>query len=155
MRKRGKQFNRNYQRDPEAWIRAVSMQHGMTRDQLDDLGKAIHTGILRMRNGLGLEEDFWTFAAMANVSLILCERDVGAEHIGIVYAVQEALMEIKARHQRTGKWGFSGPEMQAISDGATLHEQQIASVPRVACRDALLEARRRAAQGHVLERVPA
>ena len=131
------------------------MQHGMTRDQLDDLGKAIHTGILRMRNGLGIEDDFWTFAAMANVSLILCERDVGPEYIDVVYTLQDALMEIKARHERTGKWGFSGSEMQAINRGAELHEQQIANVPRAECRDALFEARRRAAQGHILERVPA
>lgn len=155
MRKRGKNYAGKWQRNPLAWQNAIAMQHGMTRNQLDDLGQAIHTGILRMRTGHGLEDDWYVFAAMANVSLILCERDVGSERIGIVYAVQDALMEIKARHERTGKWGFSGPEMQAINDAATLHEQQIANVPRAACRDALLEARRRAAQGHILERVPA
>lgn len=155
MRKRGKGFNGKRQRNPLAWQNAIAMQHGLTQGQRDDLGLAIHTGIERMRNGIGLEEDFWTFAAMANVSLILCERGVGAERLLVVYAVQEALLDIKARHERSGKWGFSGPEMLAINEAAGLHEAQIAGVPRVECRDALLEARRRAAKGLVLERVAA
>lgn len=157
MRKRGKHFpgKGTGGGNPHAWQHAINMQHGMTKDQLDDLGKAIHHGIERMRLGHGIEEDFWTFAAMANVSLILCERGVGEEYLPIVFALQDALMEIKARHARTGKWGFSGPEMQAIGDGATLHEQQIANVPRGACRDALFEARRRAARGDILQRVAA
>lgn len=153
MRKRAKRRTR-YVADPLAWQNAIRMQHGLTKDQRYDLGKAIHTGILRMRTGHGLEEDWYVFAAMANVSLILCERDVGGEHLPIVYAAQDALMEIKARHQRVGKWGCAGPELKAIEDCAQLHEQQIANVPRVECRAALFEARRRAAQGHVLERVP-
>jgi hypothetical protein len=154
MRKRGKRKSR-WTADPTAWQRAIGMQHEMDDDQLRALGLAIHTGIERMRNGIGLEEDYYTFAAMANVSLILCERGVGADHLGIVYALQEALLAILDRQRRTGKWGFSGPEMQAINDGATLHEKQIAAVPRGACRDALFEARRRAARGDVLQRVAA
>lgn len=153
MRKRGRSFTRRV--DPNAAFHAVAMQHGLDVTQQNDLGVALRVSLEALRIGRGTEQEFHTLAAAVNVSLILCERDVGAEHIGIVYAVQEALMEIKARHARTGKWGFSGPEMQAINDAATLHEQQIASVPRVACRDALFEARRRAAQGHILERVPA
>lgn len=155
MKKRGKHYKGKGNTDPRAWQHAIAMQHGMTRDQLDDLGFAIHEGIERMRNGLGLAEDYWTLAAMANVSLILCERDVGAEHMHIIYAAQHALMSIMERHKRTGKWGFSGSEMQAINTAAQLHEQQIANVPRITCRGALFEARRRAVQGHILEVVPA
>jgi hypothetical protein len=156
MRKRGKHFHgKGSGGNRLAWQNAINMQHGLTHDQRGDLGLAIHTGIVRMRNGIGLEEDFWTFAAMANVSLILCERGVGGDLIGDVFALQDALMEIKARHERTGKWGFSGAEMQAINLGARIHEKQIAVVPRVECREALFEARRRAARGDVLMRVPA
>lgn len=154
MRKKCKRKSR-WTADPLAWQRALSMQHGLTKDQSEDLGLAIHTGVVRMRNGIGLEEDFYTFAAMANVSLILCERGVGAEYLDIVYTVQEALIAILERHRRTGKWGFSGPEMLAINDAAKLHEQQIAVVTRGECRDALFEARRRAARGDVLNVVAA
>lgn len=156
MKKRGKHFaGKGSGGDRLAWQHAIGMQHGLTQDQRGDLGLAIHTGIERMRNGIGLEDDYYTFAAMANVSLILCERQIGGEHLGIVYAVQEALIAILQRQQRTGKWGFSGPEMQAINDAAQLHEQQIAAVPRVECRAALFEARRRAARGDVLKVVTA
>lgn len=155
LRKRGRNFAGKYRRDPGAWLQAINMQHGMADDQLRDLGMAIHTSIERLRLGLGEEIDFHTMAAMFNVSLVLCERGVGPEGMGCVQAAQDALVEILERNRRTGKWGFSGPEMQAINDCAHLHEQQIALVPRRECRDAMLEVRRRAARGDVLNRVAA
>ncbi|MDT3708138.1 MAG: hypothetical protein ROZ09_15050 [Thiobacillus sp.] len=148
MRKHSKY--RPYRVDPTAWQRALSMQHEMDDDQLLDLGLAIHNSIERMRLGMGVELDFHTIAALVNVSLVLCERGVGPEGMGCVQAAQDALVEILERQRRTGKWGFSGPEMQAINDCAHLHEQQIAIVPRRECRDAMLEVRRRVDRGEVL-----
>jgi hypothetical protein len=153
MRKRSKY--RPYRVDPTAGMQAIAMQKNMAGDQLLDLGLAIHNSIERMRLGMGVELDFHTIAALVNVSLVLCERGVGTEGMGCVQAAQDALVEILERQRRTGKWGFSGPEMQAINDCAHLHEQQIAIVSRRECRDAMLEVRRRAARGDVLNRVAA
>lgn len=155
MRKRGRHFAGKGRCDPGAWLRAVGMQQPLTDDQLRDLGVAVHMSIERMRLGMGIELDFHTLAAAVNVSLILCERGVGAEHLPIVYAAQDALIEILGRNRRTGKWGCSGGNLQALNEAVKLHEAQIASVARVECRDALLEARRRAARGQVLNEVAA
>src|SRR5512139_1990101 len=148
MRKRSKY--RPYRVDPTAGMHAIAMQKNMAGDQLLDLGLAIHNSIERMRLGMGVELDFHTIAALVNVSLVLCERGVGGDGMGCVQAAQDALVEILQRQRRTGKWGFSGPEMQAINDCAHLHEQQIAIVSRRECRDAMLEVRRRVDRGEVL-----
>lgn len=153
MRKRGKHFVRRV--DPGAGLHAIAMQHGMAADQLLDLGMAIHTSIERMRTGLGIEQDFHTLAAMVNVSLILCERDIGGEYLGLVQVAQDALIDALERGRRTGRWGFSGSGLQSINAAAELHEQQIAIVPRADCRDAMMECQRRMLRGDVLNRVDA
>ena len=153
MRKRSKY--RPYRVDAGAGMHAIAMQHNMADDQLLDLGMAIHTSIERMRLGMGIEVDFHTLAAMVNVSLILCERGVGNEFEQVVKDAQDALIEILQRNRRTGKWAFSGSGLQAINAAAQLHEQQIALVPRAACRDAMIECRRRMQRGEVLNTVAA
>lgn len=153
MRKRCRR--RHYPVNPAAWQQTVDMQHRMTDDQLRDLGFAVHLAIERMRLGCSLEEDFGALAAAANVSLILCERGVAADQIDLVKRGQDALVFAAERNRRLGKWGFSGPEMQAVNAVIALHEQQIAAVPRALCRDAMREAIRRADRGDVLSAVAA
>lgn len=149
MKKRSKYRARPV--DPAAWQRAIALQQPIEQDSLQTLGFGVHMAIERLRTGCPVEDDFYALAVAANVSLILCERDVGPEHIDAIKAGQDALMGMLHRHRRTGRWGFSGPEMQAINVMVAIHEAQIASVPRVTCRDALYEARRRAERGEVLE----
>lgn len=148
MRKRGKRFARRV--DPGAALHTIAMQHGMADDQLRDLGLAVHAAIERMRIGHGIEQDFHTLAAAVNVSLILCERGVGAEHLGTVTAAQDALVRVWARGNETRRWAFDGSGLQAVNAAVALHEQQIAAVPRTECRDAMLECRRRVVRGDVL-----
>ncbi len=153
MRKRSKY--RPYRVDRSAWAHCVGMQQQLTDDQRTDLGMAVHTSIERLRIGAGIELDWHTLAAAANVSLVMCERGVGAEYLDDIKSAQDALVEILERQRRTGKWAFHGAGYVALARAVEIHEAQLAAVSRDGARAAMLEVRRRVDSGHVLNEVPA
>lgn len=153
MRKRC--HRRPYQVDRSAWAHALGMQQRLADDQLTDLGMAVHTSIERIRIGEPLEQDWHTLAAACNVSLVLCERGVGAEYLDDIKAAQDALVEILQRQRRTGRWAFHGAGYVAVSRAVEIHEAQLGAITRDSARAAMLEVRRRVDRGEVLNEVPA
>lgn len=157
MRKRGKGFQgkgsgRVYR---AAWLQAIGMQQPLTQDQIDDLGLAVHLAVERLRIGQPIEGDWHTLAAAVNVSLVLCERGVGAEYLPDIIKAQDALLRVWGRFGTTGQWGFDGPAYKALTRAVAIHEAQAAAITRDGARAAMLEVRRRAARGEVLNRVAA
>lgn len=152
MRKRSNY--RPYRVDRSAWAHALGMQQQLTDSQLTDLGMAVHISIERIRTGGGIELDWHTLAAAANVSLVLCERGVGAEYLDEIKTSQDALIEIMERHRRTGRWAFHGAGYVALARAAEIHEAQIAAITRDGARAAMMEVRRRVDRGEVLNEVP-
>lgn len=155
MRKRGKNFKGKGRRDPGAWLQAIGMQQPLTQEQRDDLGLAVHLAIERLRIGQPIEGDWHTLAAATNVSMVLCERGVGAEYLPDIIAAQDALLRVWERKQRTGTWGFDGPAYKALARAVEIHEAHAGAITRDGARAAMLEVRRRAARGEVLNGVPA
>lgn len=152
MRKRSKY--RPYRVDRSAWAHALGMQQQLTDDQLTDLGMAVHVCIERLRTGHGIELDWHTLAAAVNVSLVLCEKEIGGEHLDAIKTAQDALIEILERQRRTGRWVFSGAGYVAITNAIAIHEVQLANITRDSARAAMLEVRRRVERGEVLNQVP-
>lgn len=152
MRKRGAQFKRKLSH--AACLQAIAMQHPLADDQLTDLGMAVHVCIERMRTGHGIELDWHTLAAAVNVSLVLCERGIGPEHLDAIKTAMDALVEILERHRRTGRWAFHGSGYTALTHAIHIHEAQIASITRDSARAAMLEVRKRVDRGEVLNRAP-
>lgn len=155
MRKRGAHFKNKGRIDPGAWLQAIGMQQPLTQDQIDDLGLAVHLAIERLRTGNPIEGDWHTLAAAVNVSMVLCERGVGAEYLPDILAAQDALLRIFDRHATTGRWVFDGPAYTALTRAVEIHEAHAAAITRDGARAAMLEVRRRAARGEVLNRVAA
>lgn len=150
MRKRSKY--RPYRTDRSAWAHALGMQQQLTDDQLTDLGFAVHACIERLRTGHGIELDWHTLAAAVNVSLVLCERGVGPEHLDAIKTAQDALIEILERHRKTGRWAFHGSGYVALARAVQIHEAQLANITRDSARAAMLEVRKRVERGEVLNR---
>lgn len=148
MRKRS--AYRPYRADRSAWAHAIGMQQQLTDDQLTDLGVAVRIGIENMRTGKGIERDWHTLAAAVNVSLVLCERGIGYDHLEDVKTAQDALLDILDRHRRTGCWAFNGSGYVALARAVDIHEAQLAAITRDSARAAMLEVRRRVERGEVL-----
>lgn len=157
MKKRGKHFNGkgSVRVDRGAWMQAIGMQQPLTQDQVDDLGLAVHLAVERLRIGQLIEGDWHTLAAAVNVSMVLCEKGVGPEYLGDIIKAQDALLRIFDRHAATGRWAFDGPAYTALTRAVEIHEAHAGAITRDGARAAMLEVRRRAARGEVLNRVPA
>lgn len=149
MRKRSRAARRPA--DAGAFLRAIGLQHGLDAAQQADLTLGVRAALLAMTRGAGAEHHAWTLASAANVALVLAEGGAGLEFQDDIIAAQEALVRTIARGQRSGRWGFDGAALAAVSRGLDVYEAQLAAVPRVAARDAVREVERRVRQGHVFE----
>ena len=94
-----------------------------------------HDALERFRLGQYEEGDFDTLACRLNVGLLLC--DIKApDYKPVGEAACRALMSVRDRHKRLGKWGLSGLELQAIRDGLDVMDQLENQLPRHVIFDA-------------------
>ena len=149
MRKRGAHFTRRI--DPCAGMHAIGMQHRLDTTQQADLGIALRVSLEAIRTGQADEQAFHTIAACINVSLVLCERGVAADHLPAIKAAQDGLLRMLKRGRDTGRWVFDGPGMQAVVHGIALHEAQLDIVTRKEAADAMREVMRRIDRGDVFD----
>ncbi|MET3232246.1 UNVERIFIED_ORG: hypothetical protein ABIC54_004451 [Burkholderia sp. 1263] len=118
----------------------------LTDDQQRDLGLAYHIAFENMLKRGG-EEDWYVLAGSLNVALVLAEKGYGEEFIPEIKAAMEALMSAKYRADRTGKWAFDGPGIQAMRTALELHDQQCALATRAEIKTVLQAIVKRANEG--------
>ena len=149
MRKRGAQFSRRI--DPTAGLHAIAMLHPLDASQKTDESLALRANLEALRTGHGAESAFHTITAAVNVSMVLCERGKGAEHLTDIIRAQDHLMRLWQRAQEKGRWLFDGGGWQHVKHAIDIHEAQLANVTRREASDALHEVIRRINQGLVFE----
>lgn len=106
-----------------------------------------------IRVGQGNGEHVNHLALATNISLLLCEMDIGGDWIDKVREAQDALVTLTARHRRIGRYVLSGPELQRMNTLLDLHDAQLTGdtcTEGVMVR-ALAEIRRRVEDGNVVE----
>lgn len=149
MKKRGARFQRRI--DPCAGLQAIAMQHRLDPVQQSDLGVALRVNLEALRTGRADEAAFHTIAAAINVSMVLCERDVGADYLPAIKRAQEGLLRLWTRAKQTGRWVFDGSGWHDTAHAIDLHEAQLAVVSRKAASEAMREVMRRIHQGNTFE----
>lgn len=149
MRKRGARFQRRL--DPRAGLQAIAMQHPLDTTQKADLGVALRVSLEALRTGRATEQEFHTLAAAVNVSLVLCERNIGAEYLPVIKDAQQGLLRLWQRGKATGRWLMDGPGLNHAMQAIDLHEAQLATVSRKEAADAMVEVKRRVVRGDVFE----
>jgi hypothetical protein len=120
-----------------------NLGRGLGREQLLDLCMWARTAIDALRLGEGCEDHAGVLTEVANLSMLFCERGLGAEYKPLTRQAQEALLSIKARVTRRERereerrargeavderpipWVGSGPELVVLTDVVELHEQQL------------------------------
>lgn len=141
--------------DPDRWLRRTIAVHDarveaapLTSNQQRDLGLAYHLSFEQMLNG-GSETAWHSLAATLNVSLILCERGIGAEFENEIKAAMRALMRARYRQQSTGSWALDGDGLTAMRKALAIHDAQIEIAERGEIRAAINEVYRRVESGDV------
>lgn len=149
MRKRGAHFQRRI--DPHAGLHAIAMNRPLDDSQKTDESIALRVSLEALRTGMADESAFHTITAAINVSLVLCERGVGADYLPSIKQAQDALLRVWTRSEKSGRWLFDGPGWQRVLHAVDLHEAQLASISRREASEAMREVIRRIHQGHVFE----
>lgn len=103
---------------------------GNSKEMTTDLQLPGHIFIEAMKSGHGQEEMGHSLAAMLNIGARLSEHQ-SQEVQEAMSAALDAAQSMMDRGNRTGKWGLSGNEMKAISEGVDLtNEMYSASMRR-------------------------
>jgi hypothetical protein len=98
----------------------------LSMEQARDLALGYHGALSAFRDGTANAYQANTLSAAANITVLLIEGGLG-DDMALAKAGQAAVVSAMERHARTGKWGFSGPEMQAVADLLAYHDAQLAS----------------------------
>lgn len=133
-------------RDPMA---CVTRRMPLADDQTRDLGLAYHLALQALLNGNGTEQTWSTLACSINIALLLAENGIEASAIPAIKLAQEALLRVRDRAQRTGKWAFDGDGIRVTLAAVNIHDEQISLATRKQVTDALNEVHRRIDDGEV------
>lgn len=115
---------RRWQKDPSAMYRVMSMQQPFTQSEQIKLNLPVREALQSMRDGTGTDVHWNTLAAITNVCLLRGER-IAPEVVDVAKDSQMAVLSIKARFDRTGKWGVSHDDLVQLEACIDLHEQLI------------------------------
>ncbi|MBS0414388.1 MAG: hypothetical protein JSR68_08445 [Proteobacteria bacterium] len=90
----------------------------------------LHECLDALQRGSADTELFERLACSMNTALVLAER-IGAVAVDVMLAAQAAMLDCRARFERLGRFGFTGPGLQAMADALALYRQIVQlSTPR-------------------------
>ena len=111
-----------------------------------------HLALAAFDSGDGDDGHYGALANVTNIGAILAANGIGAEAADIFADAQRALMRVRARFNKIGRYGFAGPERTLLCDALANHELQLidSHLKVEQLRDALHEAAARIANKDVL-----
>ena len=116
---------------------AIAMCHArgenastLTGDQITDLGVAYWLSFENLRTGDANEEAWSCLACALNVGMILCEKDIGAEHVDALVTALDGAFRAKTRSAKTGNFRLDGDALRDIEHALQIHDQQMAIAKR-------------------------
>lgn len=130
--------------DPMA---CVTRRMPLADDQTRDIGIAYHISLQAMLQGHGTEQSWSTLACSLNIALLLSEYGIEAAALPTIKLAQEALLRVRERAGRSGKWAFDGEGIRIILAAVNIHDEQISRATRGQVVAALVEVNRRVTEG--------
>lgn len=101
-----------------------------TRQELDQIRAKEYAALDEMIHGRGTLDHWQTLTELLNVAEMMTSQGIGVEVLGACQKAQEALIKAGQRFEKTGKFGFDGPGIQAIRDLIEYADLQQASISR-------------------------
>jgi hypothetical protein len=114
--------NNTRARNPTAWAAAIANSQPTPAADVTRIMVSARMSYERLKQGDAPASDFERLAAVLNVGLIRGES-IGAEVVEAMKLAMEAILECHSLHQRHGRWGFTGPGIQAMNEALELYEQ--------------------------------
>jgi hypothetical protein len=136
--------------DARSLPRLMARLEPFTASELLELQLPVHSAFEALRTGQGHEDDYHTLAAAVNTALIRSEA-IDPLCVETCQRAQAALLAMRARFDRTGRWGVDHASLQDLPPALDLHDQLLAMSTPKQMADALSETLRRMHAGHVFQ----
>lgn len=86
-----------------------------------------HGALDNLVHGRGTKADWQDLAEALNMTLLLCEQGVGAEHLAFAQEAMQVMFPLRDRFHRCGSMVPTGPERKTLILALDLHDQQLES----------------------------
>jgi hypothetical protein len=114
--------NNTRSRNPTAWAATIANSQPTPAADVTRIMVSVRMSYERLKQGDAPVSDFERLAAVLNVGLIRGEA-IGSQVVEAMKLAMEAILECHRLHQRHGRWGFTGPGIQAMNEALEFYEQ--------------------------------
>ena len=147
-----KQNNRRrWQKDPASIYRVMARLQPFTTPEQDRINLPVRESMQSLRDGTATDLDWDRLAAITNVCVLRGEQ-IDPLVLDVAKDGQQAILDVLARYERTGKWGVSHADMVRLDTCIDLHEQLVALSTPEQMVQSMRETIARCNQGEVLQR---
>ena len=108
--------------DPHSVYRVLNRTEPLREEERAQLLVPVRLSFEKMRSGTGTEHDFDTLAATVNLCMVVAET-VSSDMLHFTQQAQDALMDMHARHKRTGRWGLDHASLELLPSVIHIYEQ--------------------------------
>lgn len=138
--------NNTRSRNPTAWAAAIANSQPTPAADVTKIMVSVRMSYERLKLGDAPASDFERLAAVLNVGLIRSES-IGTEVVEAMKLAMEAILNCHRLHERHGRWGFTGPDLQAMNAALEFYEQILAKSSPNQMEAAVKESYRRMVAG--------
>ena len=145
---------RRWHADPSALFRTMSKVQPFTQQEVTTLILPAVSAWDELKNGRGQETHYHTLAAVANVCLLRAEDvegDIDELCLDMVKRAQEALLTIKERNDRSGRWGVCYISLERVPPMLDFYQQLVELSTPLQMQQAMKAVIARVNAGEVLE----
>ncbi len=111
-------------------LATIAHHQQATSQQATGLMLELYEHFDALKSGDALPDHFHQLACSLNTAMVLAER-IGQQLVDVMDAAHAAMIECAEFHQRHGRFGFTGPGMQAVAEALDVYGQIVSlSTPR-------------------------
>jgi hypothetical protein len=125
--------NKKYRQKPES----VPMTIRFNSDCEMKLQLIPHQELAALIDGIGNETSWHTVTCRLNVGITMARNYFTDEAITVLALALDAIVDVRDRHTRVGKYGASSEEAKLIGAGLVLTDEMQKLCTRRQCRDAI------------------
>ena len=133
-----KRWDRNDQVEPSSVLKPILMCRQFDENEAATLSNDTRMAWHRLTTGEGNQDDFDLLANSSNVALVRAES-LGELAVETVLRAQAAIVAMKARYQRTGRFGADAAALQDVPLMMDFYDQLLAYGSPQIMTDALTE----------------
>lgn len=124
MRKKSKYKPKGVRLDAVNWVLA-GMKPMNAVPATTTLRLRNHMALEALLKGEGTRDDVDLLIGALNMTEVLSLWGKGDDYKQEISDAQDALFQMAVRGAKTGRWLFTGPEMQAVRTGMEIHDAQL------------------------------